>query len=61
MMVSPADKCSAIAAIVESVTAAGTIIQTVRGAESFAAISAISAAPIEPSEASAFTASGLTS
>ena len=58
---SPAERCSAIAAIVESVTEAGTMIHTVRGVESFEARSAISVAPIAPSAASVLTASGLTS
>ena len=50
-----------MAAIVESVTAAGTMIQIVRGAVSFAARSAISFAPMAPSAAKVATASGLTS
>ena len=61
MMVSPGERCSAIAAIVESVTEAGTMIQTVRGALNCVARCAMSVAPIAPSAASAFTASGLTS
>ena len=61
MMVSPAERCFARDAIVKSVTPAGTITQIVRGVGIFAAKSAKSAAPIKPSEASAFTASGLTS
>ena len=61
MIVSPGDRCSAMEAIVESVTDAGTIIQMVRGVASFEARSAISDAPIAPSAASVLTASGLTS
>jgi len=52
---------STIAAIVESVTDAGTIIQIVRGAVSWDARCAISVDAIAPSAASVETASGLTS
>ena len=61
MTVSPGERCSASDAIVESVTAAGTMIQIVRGVESCEARCAISVAPIAPSAARVFTASGLTS
>ena len=57
MIVSPALKCWATSAIVESVTDAGTITQTVRGAGSFAAKSAIEDEVTEPSVPSAATAS----
>ena len=61
MMVSPFSRCSANSAIVESVTAAGTMTQTVRGVEIEATKSAIPVDGIAPSAARALTASGLTS
>ena len=61
MMVSPFSRWAAIAAIVESVTDAGTIIQIVRGAVSWDARCAISVDAIAPSAARVATASGLTS
>ena len=61
MMVSPLSRCCASEAIVESVTAAGTIIHTVRGVDNLAAKSAIPVDAIAPSAASVLTASGLTS
>ena len=61
MIVSPADKWFEISAIVESVTPAGTITQTVRGVGIFDAKSAISFEVVAPSLPRALTASLLTS
>jgi hypothetical protein len=62
MIASPASSTAATASTVCSVISpAGTMIQTERGALSFAAISSSEEAPSAPSPANCETASGLTS